>query len=496
LPAWVTLGEAFLLIVVAGALWATFRSLRRLAPRAVALPAGLFVFALGVRFAAHAVPANIRDVIDILRWPGRAGWSCYLNVLFSVLPATHESVWNVHRVLGALAVPLLYAVMLNRFSPLAATAGAATLAVLPFAARFAASDTPCIPLCTAFLGATLALDRFGRSGSRSALALGLGLLTCAMQLRPEGPWLVVPAAILFACRPVERRWIARPSVFGIVACFVALNVPFSAWALVASDTDTTDYLGGFIGAGALWGSPWLDPNESPWPVAILVIAGGVSAARMGRAGVCWLVATVVAFPLAQSAWGQLAHARYHLLSVHLACGLAGIAVAALLERLARRRGAPFGAAAAAAFAVLIPVAGALPRVDFLFRMWTPQLEFERFREGVRALGTHCTVVTLLDGMDAGFMPFTDPGRADLVDVERFHADGRDGCVVYYRAANCFAPAVGRPDVCRAFEDRFSLTPISETMLPAIPYQGERYTRDPIPVGFFRITPPTGAREGP
>jgi hypothetical protein len=84
----------------------------------------------------------------------------------------------------------------------------------------------------------------------------------------------------------------------------------------------------------------------------------------------------------------------------------------------------------------------------------------------------------------------------MLDAEAFLAGRPTGdCVVYYRAANCYA--LNRPpdryargsDVnptCRAIEERFRLEPIAETSLPAVPYNAEVYTRNAIPVGFYRL----------
>ncbi len=353
---------------------------------AAALPAALALGALVLRFAqAHPIPSDIRDVIGtgVFLQERRAGWSCFLHLVFSVLPATHDSVWNLNRVFGALAVPLLYVAMRRRFTALAATAAATALAVTPLVVRFSASDTPYVPLCTAFLGAIVALDLFASSGSRAALALGLGLLTCAMQLRPDGPWLIVPAAILFACHPIDLRSIARPSVLGLGAAFLAINVPFSWWAFTGHKSSAAlapANFQRFVGVGSLFGSPWVDLNMSPWPLSLLVAAGIVAAVRARRPGVLWLIATLLAFPFNESAVAQYANARYHVPAVHLACGLAGMAVAELVGLAARARPSLLPVPVAVAIAVFLgPAAAALPRMDLLSRMWTPQLEFERLR---------------------------------------------------------------------------------------------------------------------
>jgi hypothetical protein len=137
----------------------------------------------------------------------------------------------------------------------------------------------------------------------------------------------------------------------------------------------------------------------------------------------------------------------------------------------------------------------LPRLDFLHRTWTPELEFERFRRFARALPRGCTIVTLVKGWDAGFSPFTDPGRVRIVDVGEVPATP-PACLVYYRAGNCVSPdatlpggdALHQPGGCKLFEDSVRLIPIEEGTVRALPYRGERYDVDPIPVGFFRLEP--------
>jgi hypothetical protein len=108
------------------------------------------------------------------------------------------------------------------------------------------------------------------------------------------------------------------------------------------------------------------------------------------------------------------------------------------------------------------------------------------------------VVALIEGPDAGFVPFSDPTVATPTDVGAFlasHEAPSSGCFVYYQAANCRSPdALGLPPgtafdenpACRELERRATLVPILAVSVPARPYRGERYSVDPIPVGFYRI----------
>ena len=436
----------------------------------------------------------------------RAGWSALLHLLFALFTPLYETVWAVHRVVGALAVPLLYVALRQRFPrPSIAAAGAAALAVVPLAARFSASDTPYVPLCTAFLGAIVALTHFRQSGSRGALGLGLVLLTAAMHLRPDGPWLVVPAALLVLTVPAVPGGRAfRPATLVAGSAFLAANLIPSLWALAGHNLQVGDpSLSGyakenFFLFGSLLGSPWTDPAMSPWPLSLLVAGGLVVAARTGRSGAGWVIATLVALPIKAPATDHYANARYHLPAVVLACGLAGVAAACLVELAERRRPPWLDPAVAAATLVLL---AAVPRLDLLTRMWTPQAEFDFYRDGRRRIGAECTVIALTEGSDAGFVPFTDPDVLSPTDIGAFlagPAPSPSACLVYYRGANCrSSAAVGLPPdapfeqnpACRELERRVTLVPISEASLRARPYRREPYSVDPVPVGFYRIVGP-------
>jgi hypothetical protein len=87
-------------------------------------------------------------------------------------------------------------------------------------------------------------------------------------------------------------------------------------------------------------------------------------------------------------------ARYHIPAMYLACGLAGLGVATVLG-LMRGRGR-----AARVVAVGIVCMAAAPHVGFIRRMWTPQLEFEFFLDGLREIPAECRLVTVLLGMEA------------------------------------------------------------------------------------------------
>jgi dolichyl-phosphate-mannose-protein mannosyltransferase len=498
---WLVVAECFLGVLAVGVCVGLWFSRRRIFSRAAVLPMLLAALALLLRFLAHPGPADIRAVLHETG-ARRAGWAALVELVYHVLPQDDETIWTLNRVVGALSVPLLYAVMRRRFrDPVAAAGGAAALAVTPLIVRFSASDTPYILLCAAFLGALVAYDNYIESGSIGSFVLALGLLSAAMQLRPEGLWLVVPAGLLALAHrtpspTVLARIRARPALVALAICavlFVVINAAPAAWAV----QDNERYLDRFVLVGTIMGSPWADPNTTPRALAALVIPGVLWALLSQRAGILWLAATLVAWPLNFPATAQYANARYHMVAMYLICGLAGLGGAALLALAGRlrRRAIP----APGLVAVVVVLLAAMPRFDLLWRMWTPQREYEVFRDGLTRVPADCRVVTMKNSMDAGFVPFDYlvPGR--LVDIPELLADpSPHGCLVYYRCGNCsvegLVPEADRRRLfekrlnlaCRAIEERFQLEPIVESEIAAVPYRGEIYARDPLVVGFYRL----------
>src|SRR5262249_31112338 len=147
------------------------------------------------------------------------------------------------------------------------------------------------------------------------------------------------------------------------------------------------------------------------------------------------IALPIVFP-PDGRFHQYANARYHLPAMYLTCGLAGLGTAACLAWLGRlsRRQIP----AAELLAIGVIGLAALPGMDLLQRMWTPQREYELFREGMAHVDPSCQIVTFENVMDAGFVPFEYLAPARLNDASDFLAHpSPGGCVVYYRCGNCY-----------------------------------------------------------
>jgi hypothetical protein len=517
---WRSVAKALYVVLLGAVVVGLWRSRRAILSRSALVPLGLTGLALGLRFLAHAGPADIRAVLTSVG-TRRAGWDAMLDLLYAVFPAGDETVWNLNRVVGALSVPLLYLVVRRRFAdPIVAIGAGAALAVTPLLVRYSASDTPYILLCAAFLAAVVAYDAYAETAAIGAWILALGLLSAAMQLRPDGLWLIVPALLLTVG---VRRPLMSTSARAAAIAFVALNAAPAAWA-ISGHSEGHDLGRHFVLVGSLLGSPWADRAATPLMLATLVVCGAVAVLYgRHRAEILWLVAVAIALPGNTPAtgaygefggrWGaayavpmdvpvvgdavafhQYANGRYHIPAMYLACGLVGAGAAGVLGLVAllMRRKVP----ASGLLAVGLVCGAALPRIDVLTRLWTPQREFEFFRAGVANLDPACRIATLSDVMDAGFVPFDYLAPHRIVDLAELMASPTlDGCVVYYRSGNCFTldlvPREEWSDFrmhprCRAVEDRFQLEPIVEARVPALAFRGEMYARDPIPLGFYRL----------
>lgn len=497
-PAWQVGGAGLFALLVLAVAVALCRMRASLLTKEALIPALLAALAFGLRCLAHGGPADIRGVLGE---PGaqisRAGWASFLKLIYAVLPPADETFWMINRVAGALAVGLLYAIVRRRFADrITAVAAATALAVTPLIVRFSASDTQYILVCSAFLGALVAYDRFVESESVAALVLALALLSAAMQLRPEAPWLIVPAALVALAGPLPR-WSAVVSGSTIGACmfFSLFNFAPTLWSVFGHASG--GYWRDFVLVGSLVGSPWASADMTPRLLAALVVLGACVAPFYGRPGAMWLLATLVADPLdfpaelGHAPTGHYANARYHLPAMYLACGLAGVGVAALLRLLPRTTPKLVHTLAA----VTIVCLAALPRFDLLHRMWTPQSEYEFFRSVIHRVEPGCQVVALANTADSGWAPFHYLVPDGVLDITDFLATPVGGCTMYYRCATCYAsdlvPSEEQSDfemnpACREIEERFRLEPVAEALVPALPYRGETYVRDPIPIGLYRL----------
>jgi hypothetical protein len=253
----------------------------------------------------------------------------------------------------------------------------------------------------------------------------------------------------------------------------------------------------FVVAGGLFGSPWTNPNISPWPMAVLLLPGIFLMALRGKEGVFWLLATVVAFPLSISraaAHDQFADARYHLPVVYLGCVVVGMGIAGGLRACGRvLRNRQIAAPLTAAIVALIASG---PRLDILNGKFAFQEEYRFYRAEAKRIPSQCTVVAPLGTNDGGFVPSARLGGFrlfDAIDYPQARAPGE--CTYFYRGGNCYAPesynlpqgeAEREIPPCAALETNFHLEAVARASILASPFRAERYTVDPLPLGFFRL----------
>src|SRR5262249_19276793 len=147
-----------------------------------------------------------------------------------------------------------------------------------------------------FLGALAAYDRYVESRSIGALALALGLLTAAMQLRADASWLIVPATVAALAAPLPpRASIFRTSVAVCALVFIAINAIPTVVGVVGHAEG--GYWRTFVLIGSAFGSPWVVPEMTPPTLTALVVLGVLAALSMPRAGWLWLAATLIADPI-------------------------------------------------------------------------------------------------------------------------------------------------------------------------------------------------------
>jgi hypothetical protein len=183
-------------------------------------------------------------------------------------------------------------------------------------------------------------------------------------------------------------------------------------------------------------------------------------------------------------------ARYQLRAMPHAALLAGLGMAWLVNRFP------------SPVMRLALIGGCLASLPMAARPSLLTREHEVFREHLPAVGSPCTVLTLLDDKDTTLAPpvhLSKLGGYDHVwlDVTR-DAVPTEGCVAYWKSSTCtmhyLTPAVqtgDRAPACADFERAWMLEPIGEAELEPDPYgpMGLRVQRpdELVPVGFYRVT---------
>jgi hypothetical protein len=373
------------------------------------------------------------------------------------------------------------------------------LALSPVAARFAHTDAPGtfeVPLYLIGLVAWLRHAARPTGGAWTAAAAGVGL---AAVCRPEALLLVplVPLANVAGGRPIPwragRTWAAIAATVTLVALHVA--------GVLVHNPPAGPERAGLGTAPALlvhgWRHlVWLDPRFSSPVPALAAVSGVVLAPPSWGRRLAWAVlALATASFVFDATWspafvGAVNAARHQLRSLPFFAILAAQGAVALGGHL----GLP---GRGGRLVPVVVLAASAWSCRTLATTNTVHAELAFLRAGLPRVPDGCTVVTWVPPDDRGL---TIPGGLLSADAGRRHdwvylRTGDEAptgsCVIWYRAADCATrPPAGAPeDVCARFEARHALRPLAVAELPAVPWSFERYTEDPVRVGFYEVTGP-------
>ncbi len=440
------------------------------------------------------------------------GLFTFWSHLFRASGENAPAVWLLHgnAVLDALTtgfVGLLAATLSRR--PSAATLAAAFYAVLPVAVKVAHTESffvlGAFLGCLGFLLATAAV----RKRSWVAAVAGGLVLGYASHVRPELAVLpLLSVLLLVSATPALRELIRRPfaAVVLVVQFAAAWPALAHAWHEYAAGMGAADMLrwtpGALLAAlvgshgASEMGSLFTNVAFTPPALPLLWVFGLVVAVRLrARWAIFPALAPVVlvclVLPIQNATWVAL---RLQHGALYLFCLLPAAAlVARPWSWLTPPRGTLVGAVACLA---------ALPYAGLIGEKRAPQQEFDFLQAAVSRVPRGCTV--LHPGHDREIV-------ADLptwLSAEHGLAhtwtmlDPRGGppaghptaCVVWYRAASCYAaPAAGygaRPGglrpACEAFERAHRLEPLATAEITGASDTFYRFSGDRLRIGFFFV----------
>jgi hypothetical protein len=430
--------------------------------------------------------------------PFGPGYESWIRLWFAVAGVDHRAAFLAGALAGALTVAPAY--LLGWFGTGRRACGLAAgiaLVVLPIHARLSPTDDPAslVGLLAAIaLACVVAAERLASPALLAAGWLAAGL---AATTRPEAALVLLPLGTLVLVQPVTRRLQRRP-VDLLLAAGVLVTV---AWLVLTVALPAASVLSS---GGGGWPDAWslarllgvaggsaLGPPHSPLAVGLLALLGLVVAVRVTRGrALLWLAAGILpALPTAALAGPYDVTTRYQAALLPVAAVLLGVGAVWLgdraLDRWPRLRG--LLVRGGAVVAVGLPVLAAFdPPPEPTFR-----LEYAFFEEHLVEVPRGCRILRLrLDG-DFGLEPpallSTLRGLGHVWVDAADTPDPDNDCLVWWRPAACSAALPERSGpaaACRAVETRYRLEPLAERRLPARPGFVERYTADPVRVGFY------------
>lgn len=469
--------------------------------RALLEMAVVFLLALAVRwflvpagpgnFYHHlSDPGNPRLMVNPLG-PGHGAWVFLWAWIFG---AGDQTVFFAGAFAGAATALAVYVLVWGSTSRRTwGLAASIALALWPVHAWLSPNDDSYgLATCLFLTGMALIVLADKWSSPLLMVAGWLGGLLAATT-RPDFGMIVILLGILVFWLPGVRkmqlgiRWLATVFVLGMAAIAVFIMATINRVTfdlpLGLSNLGSIGCLLG-IHPGSVLRPPW-----TPWPLMILALAGLPVALKATRGkAVLWVLAALLTPVVFWDALkGDLISARYQLLLSAVTATFAGMAVAWLWDRSSGRR--RLLSAAAAGIAVLAAgwsLVSPPPQPTF-------RLEYDFFREHIKAVPADCEIVWHHWDPDLGLMPpiylssYYDLGHkwvepSGMADVE-------EKCVVYW------LPAVCATDVhddqhpahdCRKIQNSYRLVPLAETHIPARSGHEELYLVDPVKIGFYRL----------
>lgn len=273
---------------------------------------------------------------------GRFGPGVFVvqRAIRAVLPWTDTTWYGVNLVLGAVAVPLLIALLRNLSLPrIAWVAGGLLLCISPLHVRVSASPSAHVLAAAYLLAGMVAWTSGVRLNRRSLLVLGGLLAACAATVRVD----MLPQAALLplwggaACRAPWRRLVRPTAVFALawalLAVWMYLDVVVPARHPRPDLTVILSHLPRILTQFAVLAST--PPYYVSWLVVGLAALGAV--VLLGRRPRVFAALAVFLIAAFAPVFGDLSRegvvtARYFLVVLALVAGMAGMGLSACIPR--------------------------------------------------------------------------------------------------------------------------------------------------------------------
>ncbi len=507
-------GIALALMVGLGLSLSRTRPWRELGRAEAAALAVCSLAAAAARLALESFPADVwlstsQGVwtTPLTHWA--AAYSALLHALFQLFPSTLATAAAANVVLSCVTVIGVFALASALFEDrLVGLCSAAVLAFQPISIRYAASDSLHVLYSLCLIMAALFSVLWVRRGGYLWALQAAGWLALCVNTRDEAVVAAGAMVCVLVTHPLRRSPTRlRQLLAAGLLCLPALAYPL--WGAVDAVLNKpkiarTNWLG-------LLESPFFHSPHTPLLVVALAAVGAVvilSSARYRRPGLVWIAAIyVVCLPSTYITDPGWEHTHRHCLpSLAMFAIIAGLGLGWLLGpgadrvlgTLAAHRAWRWGRVTLVLSVVAL---AALPNTSFLTRNWTHALELRFLQQHLGRVADGCTVVAIRQpdahvGLNLYSGLSVEVGRTHRWLEPRAFLDSRarvPSCTVFIESASCHASHARPPSAqdgtfpaCMAIKARYALEPLARTTVPALPYIGEVFTSDPVPLGIYKV----------